>query len=200
MVTHTFRWGTGIDVYGPYYVSFGGFLDGFKIASLAGIDARTTFKLLAVLSLISVIVVIPITFIIWHAFGIMELPIGKEWDYFWDGDAGAYNPRPSVASLPGAAGIIIAAVLVFLRTRYVWWPLEPIGFSLGLADFAPWHAGTFTPTICWAIKYVVIKAGGRKTYEEVGVPVAFGLIAGEVLGILICGIIGTVRFLLFGAA
>ena len=199
ITTHTFRWGTGIDVFGPYYNSFGGAMDGFKIASMAGIDAKTAFKLLFIGAIISIVIVIPFTYIVWHTFGIMELPIGKEWDYFWDGDGGAYNGRPSIATPAGVVGFVLAGVLVFLRLRYVWWPIEPLGFSMGLADFAPWMGMTFVPVICWIVKYVVIKFGGRKAYDEVGVPAAFGLIAGEVLGILICGIIGTVRFVAFGA-
>lgn len=198
ITTHTFRWGTGIDVYGPYYVTFGGAMDGFKVASMAGIDAKTAFKLLFVGAIISIIVVIPFTFVVWHTFGITELPIGKEWDYFWDGDGGSYNGRPSVASVHGVAGFVLAGALVFLRLRYIWWPIEPLGFSMGLADFAPWHGMTFVPVICFAVKYIVIKIGGRKVYDEIGVPAAFGWIAGEVLGILVCGIIGTIRFMVLG--
>jgi hypothetical protein len=69
---------------------------------------------------------------------------------------------------------------------------------LGLHDFYPWHIGTFTPLIVWIAKYVLLKVGGRKAYEEVGVPVAIGIIAGEIAGIVAVSVINIARFMVFG--
>lgn len=198
IISHTCRWGTGCDTYGPYYSTMMGAMDSFKVAQMAGVRADTVYKLLIVGSIITAIIAIPLTFIALHAWGFMELPVAKEWDYFWDGDAGFYNPRPSIASIPGLVGFLLAGALVFLRLRFPWWPLEPLGFMLGLHDFYTWHVGTFTPLIVWAAKYVLLKIGGRKAYEEVGVPVALGIIAGEILGIVLVSIINIARYMIFG--
>jgi len=200
MGTHVCRWGVGTDTYGPYYVSMMGTMDGFKIGSMAGLHPSTVFKLCLIGAVLGSIIVIPLTFLTWHAFGFMELPVAKEWDYFWQGDSGTYNGQPPLGILhpTGIAGFILAGVLVFLRTRYAWWPIEPLGFAVGLDWFYPW-SGTFVPLIVWIAKYSVIKVGGRKLYDEVGVPAAFGIIAGEMLGIILVSAINIGRFVAFGA-
>jgi len=53
--------------------------------------------------------------------------------------------------------------------------------------------------IVWAVKYSVIKVGGRKVYDEIGVPAAFGIIAGEMLGIILVSAINIVRYVALGA-
>jgi hypothetical protein len=198
--THTHRWGTGCDTFGPYYSTIMGTLDSFKVSSMAGLHPKQTFKLCLIGAILGAIIVIPLTFVIWHAFGFMEMPVAKEWDYFWDGDAGSYNARPAIFfSIHGWVGFILAGILVFLRSRYVWWPIEPIGLFLGTTDLMPWHIGAFTPLIVWVVKYTMIKIGGRKAYDEIGMPAAFGIITGEITGIIIVSIINIVRFIVFGA-
>jgi uncharacterized oligopeptide transporter (OPT) family protein len=175
-----------------------GTLDSFKVSSMAGLHPKQTFKLCLIGAILGAIIVIPLTFVIWHAFGFMEMPVAKEWDYFWEGDAGTYNGGLGINSIHGVAGIIFAGILALLRSRYLWWPIEPLGFTLGLDIWMPW-SGTFVPLIVWIVKYVVIKVGGRELYEEIGVPAAFGIIAGEMLGIICVSAINIIRFIVFGA-
>jgi hypothetical protein len=198
--THTHRWGTGCDTFGPYYSSMMGTMDGFKIGSMSGVHPNLVFRLCLIGAIISAIIVIPLTFIIWHAYGFMELPVAKEWDYFWDGDSGSYNGRPSIISVHGIFGFVLAGILLFLRARYLWWPIEPIGVMLGTAETMPWHISAFTPFIVWIVKYAVIKFGGRRLYDEVGIPAAFGIITGEMIGIILVSAINIFRFVVFGAA
>jgi hypothetical protein len=49
-------------------------------------------------------------------------------------------------------------------------------------------------TAAWALKLIVLKIGGSKLYEEVGVPTAVGFITGVVLMGFIGGLILIVRF------
>lgn len=195
--THVCRWGVGTDTYGPYYVSLMGTMDGFKVGSMAGLHPNTVFKLCLIGAILGALIVIPLTFVIWHAYGFMELPVAKEWDYFWEGDSATYNGLPGIQHPAGIVGIILAGALVFLRTRFIWWPIEPLGFALGLDVWMPW-SGTFVPLIVLVVKYIVIKVGGRRIYDEIGVPAAFGIIAGEMLGIIIVSGINIGRFLAFG--
>lgn len=199
IISHTCRWGTGCDTFGPYYSTMMGVMDSFKVGQMAGVRPDTIYKLLLIGSIISAVIAIPLTFVELHAWGFMELPVAKEWDYFWDGDAGFYNSRLSIATPYGLAGFLLAGALMFLRMRFPWWPLEPLGFMLGLHDFFTWHIGTFTPLIVWIAKYIMLKVGGRKAYEEVGVPVALGIISGEIAGIIVVSVINILRFLVFRA-
>jgi len=196
-VNHT---GIGFDEYGIYLAPIFGTMDSYKIGSMAGVDSKTIFKLVLIGSIISILIVIPLVWIVWHTFGYMEIPTVKEWDWFWWVDAGAYNSRINVfASWQGWFGFLLAGLLIFLKSRYIWWPLEPIGFFVGVSPFSmPCGAGVFTPFIVWVIKLLVIKVGGRKLYDEVALPAAFGLIVGGTIGVLSCGIIAIVRYILFG--
>jgi len=49
----------------------------------------------------------------------------------------------------------------------------------------------------WFIKVVVVKYGGRGTYQRVK-PVMLGLIAGEILGVVFPMLIGVVYYLITG--
>jgi len=48
------------------------------------------------------------------------------------------------------------------------------------------------------VEYAVIKVSGRKVYDEVEVPAAFGIVAGEMLGIILVSAINIVRFVALG--
>jgi hypothetical protein len=58
--------------------------------------------------------------------------------------------------------------------------------------------GFFTAMIVWAVKYLLLKIGGRKAYEEIGLPAACGIIAGETLGLAIAISILALRYVVFG--
>jgi hypothetical protein len=76
--THVCRWGVGTDTYGPYYVSLTGTMDYFKVGSMACLYLKQTFKLCLIGAMLGAIIVIPLTFIIWHAFRFMKMPVAKE--------------------------------------------------------------------------------------------------------------------------
>ena len=61
----------------------------------------------------------------------------------------------------------------------------------------PWHISVFTPSIVWVVKYAIIKIGGRKAYDEIGMPAAFGIITGEIFGLIVMSIINIITFMIF---
>jgi hypothetical protein len=95
-------------------------------------------------------------------------------------------------------GFLLTGAFIYLRMKFMWWPLEPLGFMIGLHHYFTYHIGTFTPLIVWIAKYVLLKVGGRRAYEEVGVPVAIGIIAGEITGIIAVSAINITRYMIFG--
>lgn len=198
--SHVSRWGIGADTWGPYCAPMMGAMDSFKIASMAGVKPKDMFKLLLIGAIVAAIVAVLTNFIAYHAFGLMELPVPKEGDPIWDGDAGAYQSELSIISLQSIAGLLLAGVLLLLRIRYAWWPLEPLGFVVGITRRFVGYVDFFTVLITWIVKYVTIKVGGRKAYEEIGVPVALGIIAGEVTGVILIGILVMIRFFFFKMA
>jgi hypothetical protein len=102
-------------------------------------------------------------------------------------------PRPYTLAVYGAFGFIIVTVLSLLRARFIWWPLDPMGFvistSLTGAD------GLWFPfMVAWIAKTIVLRTGGSKLYENYGVPVIGGFMGGVVVANIIGVVAGTFRF------
>ncbi|MFC1713057.1 DUF6785 family protein [Candidatus Poribacteria bacterium] len=75
-----------------------------------------------------------------------------------------------------ATGLVFTLALMFLRLRFLWWPLHPIGFPIASA----WTMSYFWFSIflSWLIKRVILKSGGLHAYRR-AVPFFLGLILGE---------------------
>jgi hypothetical protein len=86
-------------------------------------------------------------------------------------------------------GFVLTGVLAFLRLRYPWWPLHPVGFlmvpTFGLAHL--W----FSIMLGWLARALIIRFGGARMYLDAK-PLFIGLIVGESIaagGWLIVGIV-----------
>ena len=76
-------------------------------------------------------------------------------------------------------GAAIMAVLIFLRTRLLWWPLAPIGFPL--AGIWLMERLWFSVFLAWLIKSVFLKYGGHKPFKLFR-PMFLGMILGQFSG------------------
>lgn len=101
------------------------------------------------------------------------------------------NPtKPDFPRLEGVSiGIAGTAFLLFMRSRFSWWPFHPIGYAV---------AGTFTMNwlwcatfVGWFIKYLVIRYGGMKSYRNF-LPFFIGLILGDYITGSVWAIYGSV--------
>ncbi|MCD6096053.1 MAG: hypothetical protein J7J99_05770 [Thermoprotei archaeon] len=95
-------------------------------------------------------------------------------------------------------GLIITGVLSYLRARFVWWPIDPVGAALGFGYIFGVPTGMFldilqpfVPLVTWIIKYLVIKIGGVRVHDNVLVPFAAGVLS----GVAICWFIGGIAIL-----
>ena len=81
---------------------------------------------------------------------------------------------PALAFMAGGFGL--TAVLMFLRTRFLWWPLHPLGYVT--AD--SW--GMFNLWSCifvaWVIKSIILRYGGLGSYRR-AVPFFLGVALGD---------------------
>ena len=81
---------------------------------------------------------------------------------------------PAIAFMAGGFGL--TAVLMFLRTRFLWWPLHPLGYVT--AD--SW--GMFNLWSCifvaWVIKTIILRYGGLGSYRR-AVPFFLGVALGD---------------------
>ena len=94
--------------------------------------------------------------------------------------ASVYNaPEPSFAraspSPPAAASSWQPCS--FLRHRFAWWPLHPLGFPIA-STFTIVYYGWLSIFLAWLLKATILRYGGVRTYRAL-LPFFLGLILGD---------------------
>ena len=110
--------------------------------------------------------------------GLGVIPIGHDSGVFRM-LAGRLN-HPTPADLPATSfmgvGMLTTFLLMFLRTRFLWWPLHPVGYALSMnfgIDYI-WSCLIFSSII----KRIILSYGGVGTYRR-AIPFFLGVILGE---------------------
>jgi len=90
----------------------------------------------------------------------------------------AEGPRWDAWLFSGIGGGVMA-VLMWVRHRFLWWPLNPLGYPIS----SNWKTGhIFFPCfVAWLFKSVILKYGGPRLYRDAR-PFFLGLILGEIIG------------------
>jgi hypothetical protein len=73
-------------------------------------------------------------------------------------------------------GFLLTGLLLFLRTRFFWWSLHPLGYALADDYSMQWFWASLF--LSWLLKMITLGYGGVRTYRRV-VPFFIGLILGE---------------------
>jgi hypothetical protein len=76
------------------------------------------------------------------------------------------------------SGSAFMGLMLFMRYRFIWWPLHPAGYLMHLT----WIAGVvwFSFFIGWLLKYFILKLGGVGEYRRLR-PLFLGAVIGESL-------------------
>jgi hypothetical protein len=84
--------------------------------------------------------------------------------------------RDNLCSVFTFWGFLSTFVLVFVRSRYFWWPFHPIGYAVS----SSWSMNLlWLPIfIAWMVKFFVLRVAGLRGYRET-LPFFLGLILGE---------------------
>jgi len=69
------------------------------------------------------------------------------------------------------------STLLFLRHRFIWWPLHPIGFPIA-NTYTIVSYGWFSIFLAWLFKTIILKYGGISIYRAL-LPFFLGLVLGE---------------------
>jgi hypothetical protein len=91
----------------------------------------------------------------------------------------------------GIGGIICAALL-YLRYRFPWWPLHPVGFTISGTTW-PIMISAFSVFLAWLIKLVVLKIGGNRMYTR-SRPFFLGVLVGYVFGVALSFVVDVICF------
>jgi len=172
----------------------------YRVNSLMGmhISNENLFKTMMIALLIMIPVPLIMAIILRSAYG-MRLPLAvgaypiEQSDY----QGGFVHPSPEPPSvwLPHVIlGALIVIVLRLLSARFIWFPFSPTGFllSYGLTVL---QRGLITAFFFgWLLKWLTLRMGGSRLYENYGMPVAAGFIVGFMATNFFGGIVGVYRF------
>ncbi|HLK59037.1 MAG TPA: DUF6785 family protein [Chthonomonadaceae bacterium] len=75
-----------------------------------------------------------------------------------------------------SAGALLAALFVYLKSRYLWWPFGPIGLAMGSTYAMNRIWGSVF--IGWLCKALTVRLGGLRAYHK-ALPYFLGLVLGE---------------------
>jgi hypothetical protein len=89
------------------------------------------------------------------------------------------------------AGMAVMAGVTFLRYRFNWWPLHPLGFPVAFT--LPVRLSFFSIFIAWAAKSLILRFGGIALYRKAE-PFFYGLIVGFFLATGISFLIDMIWF------
>ena len=101
-----------------------------------------------------------------------------------------FGPDKRALTLYGI-GAAVMVPLIFMRYRFTWWPLHPVGFAVAMS--LPITLTAFSIFLAWLAKTIILRLGGLTLYNKTK-PFFFGLLAGFFIG---CGISFLVDFAWF---
>jgi len=173
----TFIWAGDIQLF-----LMGTIAHALKVIRDAGVRARPVFVAMCLALVASVAATFAAYLFLGYRHGLLG---GFGWyfiaspAYHWGWvDSMAANPQPPQVvrlayALLGAAG---AALLSWLRLRFVGWPVHPIGLAVGMTNtvWIDWSS----VFLAWALKAVLLRFGGRKGYTA-ALPFFLGLVLGS---------------------
>lgn len=74
-------------------------------------------------------------------------------------------------------GALVMGILMFVRYRFLWWPLHYLGFPIGDTWVMEWV--WFSILLGWLFKSVILKYGGIRLYQRLK-PFFLGLVLGQI--------------------
>ncbi len=125
--------------------------------------------------------------------GYNALPFPHDWNWFSISStegyvAGIFTGGPGAWVPQAMLGFIVTGIFTFLRMRFAWWPLDPIGLLMATNIEQFGFSGLIMPPlIAWILKVLTIRVGGAKAYDQYGKPVAAGFIGGYAVSIVLLG-------------
>jgi hypothetical protein len=168
-------------------------LETYKIASLEGLHSK--YILIAtIIAVIIGVVVSVFTFLpMWCSFGALNLSVfnytGAPHNYYqrgptylaitevgeyWRGSLSGGGPRASQWIL-FSIGAAIIFIIYGLHARYPWFPVNASGVAMGFGMVPP--NMMFPAIIAYIAKFIVMRIGGARLYEDVAMPFAIGMAA-----------------------
>jgi hypothetical protein len=172
---------------GPIYTA----IDSYKMAYENRAHPKDVFKAHFIGRAIGLCLLFPLIFVISYSVGLFKTPGGS--GIFGSGSAGAWPPDSAKAGpslyghnwTPAAiAGFAIAGLLTFLRSRFVWWPLNTAGFIIGTGTMTTLTGLGFVCGQVLLAKYILLRMLGTAKHDKIVVPFMAGFAGGYSISII----------------
>ena len=177
-------------------------LSSYKMANLTGTSNKTAFKATVLVSVIAPLAALISWLWMCYNFGASKLPVGSSWFLGWGYVLDWYSGAEALKTWGGVppiglhiiVGILLVGALSVLHSRFIWFPLEPVGFLLATTGHTLLEGIWTTILVAWVAKTFTLKFGGSKAYESFGAPFAAGSIVGTIIAVILGGFLNIVRF------
>jgi len=156
-------------------------LEGLKLAQLTNVNRKKLSYAMLIAAAVGAISCFWAFLHIGHNLGAATRLYGRTW-FARAGVTRLQNwlSYPSNTDVTGTSfigiGFLFTVALMILRTRFLWWPLHPVGYAV--SSFFIGNVLWFPVLISSFVKWIVLKYGGIKRYRQ-AVPFFMGLILGE---------------------
>ena len=88
-------------------------------------------------------------------------------------------------------GAALMGLLTYLRYRFAWWSIHPLGLAISASDNSKSIA--IPVFMAWSIKLILIRIGGVSLYRRAK-PFFLGLLVGYTLGVVWCFLVDLIWF------
>jgi hypothetical protein len=99
--------------------------------------------------------------------------IVETYNFIDTGVGAGFRSEPGRWSAVGLSATFLGA-LAWLRTRFTWWPLHPLGYCIGPGLLWLWCPFF----VAWLLKWLILRYGGLSTYRR-ALPFFLGLVLGD---------------------
>jgi hypothetical protein len=179
--------------------AFPALLSSFKMGELTGTSNRKIIKVALVVLLVVPFFSLLSMVTLSHLFGASRFAEYSDMGsnvvmrFAYEGSHESW-PAKSPYQFEVALGIIMVGLLGYLHSRFIWFPLEPIGWLMSISEHTQLEGVWTSILVAYVAKSITLRVGGSKAYEEYGVPVASGMMIGTAIAILLGGFVGAIRF------
>jgi len=179
--------------------AFPALLSSFKMGELTGTSNRKIIKVALIVLLVVPFFSLLSMVTLSHLFGASRFAEYSDMGsnvvmrFAYEGSHESW-PAKSPYQFEVALGIIMVGLLGYLHSRFIWFPLEPIGWLMSISEHTQLEGVWTSILVAYVAKSITLRVGGSKAYEEYGVPVASGMMIGTAIAILLGGFVGAIRF------
>jgi len=173
-----------------------GSMYGFRLADLGGLSQKMALKLMV----LTFIIAFPIRMVVstWFDYqvGVARAPMCNSGWECGDASIERWNGMPSNSeiAISGGIGFLIVVGLYYMNSRFPWWPIHPMGFLLSGGQYAMWTGVWVCFLVGWICKYLTLRIGGSKAYENYGTPFIGGTMVGLIITIFAASVVAGARY------